>query len=185
MKKYQFTAISGSLRKGSFNTMTLHALQKLAPDGISITGESIADVPLYNWDLHDKNPPQSVLQLIKIIGQSDAFIIVTPEYNYSIPGVLKNVIDFISRSPDKPLNMKAVGILGASPGTLGSARAQNHLRQVLVAVNAQVMNQPQVMIAQADKKFNALGDLTDENTAKHLSKFLTSLAEFSDRFRAI
>jgi chromate reductase len=181
MKKYNFVAISGSLRKNSYNTMVLRAAQKLAPEYISIEQLSIADVPLYNADLYLDHFPPAVDKLAEAIKTSDAVIIVTPEYNYSIPGVLKNAIDFLSRSPKKPFEMKAVGIMGSSPGMLGSARAQYHLRQVMVYLNAYVMNRPEVFISQVNTKFNQTGELIDDKTAGQIHKFIESLAEFSER----
>jgi chromate reductase, NAD(P)H dehydrogenase (quinone) len=179
MKKFNFVAISGSLRESSYNTMALRAAQKLAPKNISIEQLSIAEVPFYDQDLYADTFPQAVDKLAEAIKASDAVIIVTPEYNYSIPGVLKNAIDFLSRSPRKPFDMKAVGIMGASPGMLGSARAQYHLRQVMVYLNAYVMNRPEIMIPQVNSKFNESGDLLDNRTAEQILKFLDSLAEFS------
>jgi chromate reductase len=181
MKKYCFVAISGSLRKNSYNTMVLKAAQKLAPEQISIEQLSIAEVPFYNQELYSDNFPPAVDKLAEAIKISDAAIIVTPEYNYSVPGVLKNAIDFLSRSPRKPFDMKTVGIMGASPGMLGSARAQYHLRQVMVYLNAFVMNRPEVMIPQVNTKFNDQGELLDDKTAGQIRKFLDSLAEFGAR----
>lgn len=175
----KFVAISGSLRKGSFNTMALKALQKLSPEHILIEHLSISEVPFYNFDLHEKEMPAVVETLNDKILAADAVIIVTPEYNYSIPGVLKNALDFISRSPRKPFNMKPVGIMGASTGILGSARAQYHLRQVMVFLNAYVMNKPEVMITYANTKFDESGNLTDMNTKDLMVSFINSLAEFS------
>jgi len=182
-EKYNFVAISGSLRAGSYNTMVLKALQKLAPSTISIEHLSIADVPLYNADIHEKQFPGVVDTLCDAIKAADAVIMVTPEYNYSVPGVLKNAIDIISRSPKKPFDMKAVGIMGASPGLLGTARAQYHLRQSMVFLNAYVMNKPEIMIAQVNTKFDEAGNLTDEKTKEFISKFIISLAEFSGRLK--
>ncbi len=177
---YHFVAISGSLRKGSLNTMALLAAQMLAPKNITIEHLSIADVPLFNYDLHAEHTPDAVEKLNDAVKSADALIIFTPEYNYSIPGVLKNVLDFMSKSPKQPLSMKAVGIISASPSLLGGIRAQYHLRQVLVAVNAVSMNIPEVVITQANTKFDEAGNLTDEKTKEFISTFLTSLSVFSD-----
>lgn len=180
---YHFVAISGSLRKGSFNTMTLKAMQKLAPANITIEHLSITDVPFYNADLYTEKFPTVVEQLVDAIIAADAIIFATPEYNYSVPGVLKNAIDFISRSPKKPFDMKAVGIMGASTGLLGTARAQYHLRQIMVFVNAYVMNRPEIMIAKANTKFDEAGNLTDEKTGEFIRQFVPSLAAFSGMIR--
>lgn len=176
---YHFVAISGSLRKKSYNTMVIKSAQKLAPTNIVIEHISIADVPMFNFDLHEKACPESVEKLYSAIKAADAIIIVTPEYNYSIPGVLKNAIDFLSKHPLQPFNKKAVGIISASPSLLGGVRAQYHLRQILVALNAKTMNVPEVVITQVDTKFDESGNLTDEKTIDFIKKFIDSLADFS------
>lgn len=176
---YHFVAISGSLRNESFNTMVLKTLQMLAPVNIIIEQCSIAEIPMYNFDFHEKNIPESVEKLCNSIKAADAVIIVTPEYNYSIPGVLKNVIDFLSKNPVKPFDKKAVGIVSASPSLLGGVRAQYHLRQILVAVNAMTMNVPEVVITEVNKKFDETGNLTDEKTKEFLMKFIEGLALYS------
>lgn len=184
MKTYHFVAISGSLRKASYNTMVLKTLQKIAPKHIRIKQLLIDDVPFYNADLHEKKFPAAVEKLNDAIKKADAVIFVTPEYNYSIPGALKNALDIISRSPKKPFNLKPVGIMGASPGLLGTARAQYHLRQTMVFLNAYAMNQPEIMISKVNEKFDASEKLTDQETATMLLKFLDALAEFSDTFNS-
>jgi len=177
---YHFAAISGSLRKESYNTKVLKALQKLAPANIVIEQISIVDVPMYNFDLHEKFYPESVKKISTAIKNADALIIVTPEYNYSIPGSLKNVIDFLSKNPEKPFDKKAVGIISASPSLLGGVRAQYHLRQILVAVNAMSMNVPEVVITQVNTKFDETGNLIDEQTTVFLKKFIDALADFAN-----
>ncbi|WP_160717967.1 NADPH-dependent FMN reductase [Chitinophaga solisilvae] len=183
-KKYHFIAISGSLRKGSYNTMTLKALQSLAPSHITIEQASIADIPFYNADLHTEQLPEQVVPLVKKIKESDGVIFVSPEYNYSIPGALKNAIDVLSRHPDKPFNEKAVAILGASQGQIGTARMQYHLRQVMVFLNAFVINKPEIMIGHAQHKFDENGNLTDEFISKQLPLLLESLCRLSDKMGA-
>jgi chromate reductase len=182
-KSYHFVAISGSIRKGSYNTLVLKTLQKLAPRHMTIEQLSIKEVPFYNGDLHEKKFPAHVERLNDAIKKADAVIFVTPEYNYSVPGVLKNTIDIISRSPKKPFDMKAVGIMGASPGVLGTSRAQYHLRQSMVFLNAYAMNQPEIMIGKVNEKFDANNKLSDGETEKKLLEFLEALAKFSDRFK--
>ncbi len=177
---YHFVAISGSLRKESYNTKVLKVAQKLAPKHITIEQLSIADIPMYNVDLFEKFRPEHVDKLSKAIKTADALIIVTPEYNYSIPGVLKNAIDFLSKHPDKPFNKKAVGIISASPSLLGGVRAQYHLRQILVAVNAMAMNIPEVVITVVDTKFDKDGNMTDEKTTDFIKKFINALADFAN-----
>jgi len=176
---FHFVVVSGSLRKKSFNTMVLKELQKLAPANIVIEQVWINDVPMYNFDLHEKFLPESVEEISTAIKTADAVIIVTPEYNYSIPGVLKNIIDFLSKHPLEPFDKKAVGIISASPSLLGGVRAQYHLRQILVAINAMVMNVPEVVITEVNKKFDENGNLTDEKTKEFLKKFVEALAVHS------
>lgn len=176
---YHFVAISGSLRKESYNTMVLKMVQKLAPANIVIDQIFMADVPMYNFDLHEKFYPEPVEKLCSAIKNTDALIIVTPEYNYSIPGALKNVIDFLSKHPATPFDKKAVGIISASPSLLGGVRAQYHLRQILVAVNAMTMNVPEVVITEVNKKFDETGNLNDEMTKDFLKKFIEALAIYS------
>ena len=178
-KNYHFIAISGSLRRGSYNTMVLKATQKLTPANIVIEQISIADLPMYNFDLHEKVFPESIEKICTSIKDADGLIIVTPEYNYSIPGVLKNVIDFLSKHPAKPFDKKAVGIISASPSLLGGVRAQYHLRQIMVAVNAMVMNVPEVVITQVNTKFDESGNLIDEKTKEFLKVFVEALAVHS------
>ncbi len=158
--------------------MVLKAAQKLSPPNIVIEHISIADVPMYNFDLHEKIFPEAVEKLSTAIKNADALIIVTPEYNYSIPGVLKNTIDFLSKHKEKSFDKKAVGIISASPSLLGGVRAQYHLRQILVAVNAMVMNIPEVVITQVNTKFDETENLTDEKTTEFLNKFIDALADF-------
>ncbi|GAA0542052.1 NADPH-dependent FMN reductase [Chitinophaga japonensis] len=182
--KFHFVAFSGSLRRGSYNTMALHAAQKLAPSHITITQEDISDIPLYNADLHTGHFPEHVAYLVKQIRQSDGVLIVSPEYNYSIPGVLKNAIDMLSRHPDKPFDNKAVAIMGASIGQVGTARMQYHLRQVMVFLNAYAVNRPEVMIAKAQDKFDEQGNLTDETAKKQIPQLLEALATLSEKLKA-
>jgi len=176
---YHFVAISGSLRAKSYNTMVVKAAQKLAPAEVIIEQLSIADIPIYNFDLHEKVFPELIEKICAAIKTADAVIIVTPEYNYSIPGVLKNVIDFLSKHPLKPFDKKVVGIISASPSLLGGIRAQYHLRQILVAVNAMTMNIPEVVITQVNTKFDEGGNLKDEKTSNFLKKFIVALADFT------
>jgi len=180
---YHFVAISGSLRKKSFNTMVVKAVQNIAPENILIEQLSIADIPMYNFDLHEKVFPESIEKICTAIKKADALLIVTPEYNYSIPGALKNVIDFLSKHPTKPFDKKPVGIISASPSLLGGVRAQYHLRQILVAVNAMSMNTPEVVITQVNTKFDEGGTLIDEKTKEFIKKFIDELAHFATNLK--
>jgi chromate reductase len=167
--------IAGSLRRNSFNRATLRAAQQLAPEGMQIDGFDIAPIPLYNEDVRQQGFPPVVEDLRARIKAADGLLIVSPEYNYSIPGVLKNAIDWASRPPEQPFDGKPIGIMGASAGVMGGGRAQYHLRQCFVFLNSLVMNRPEVMIPAAQSKFDATGSLTDQPTrdfiAAHLAAF--------------
>ncbi|HZS85638.1 MAG TPA: NADPH-dependent FMN reductase [Stellaceae bacterium] len=175
--------ISGSLRKGSYNTAALRAAQELAPPGMAIETIGISALPLYNEDVRAAGFPPAVQELRRRIAAADALLFVTPEYNYSMPGVLKNAIDWASRPPDQPFNDKPVAIMGASPGMIGTARAQYHLRQSCVFLNMHVLNKPEVMIANAASRFDAEGRLTDEATRGFIRDLLTALAAWTKRLR--
>ena len=148
---------------------------ELAPDGMLITPASI-DLPLYNEDLHEQGDPAAVIKLKEQIAKADALLIVTPEYNYSVPGVLKNAIDWVSRPPEQPFSGKPVAIMGASPGKIGTARAQYHLRQTFVCLNAAVLNKPEVMVGGVMGVFDENGQMTDQATREHVAKQLVALA---------
>ena len=170
--------ISGSLRKGSYNTAALRAATELAPQGMRIERFNIGEMPPYNEDVKAKGYPPGPDNFRHRIRVADAVLFVTPEYNYSIPGVLKNAIDWASRPPEQPFAKKPIGIMGASQGLIGSARAQYHLRQCFVFLNGFVMNTPEVMIPEAQKKFDAEGRLTDEKTREFITKFLVALKDW-------
>jgi chromate reductase len=179
---YHFIAFSGSLRKDSYNTMALKALQQHAPANITVEQVHIANIPWYNADQHTELL-ETVVPIVEKIKSSDGVIFVSPEYNYSVPGALKNMLDVVSRHPDKPFSEKAVAIMGASQGQVGTARMQYHLRQIMVFLNAYVINKPEIMIANAQDKFDANGQLTNEVIMKQLPQLLTSLAHLSRRLK--
>ena len=173
--------ISGSLRQGSFNTMALRAAQKLAPAGMEITIADISRIPLYNDDVRVAGEPAEVSALKAQIRAADAVLLVTPEYNFSIPGVLKNTLDWMSRPPEPPFDGKVVAIMGASPGPVGTARVQYDLRKVLVFLDAFCVNKPEVFISNCASKFDAQGNLTDEAGAKFIGDLLVSLQNLKKR----
>jgi chromate reductase len=175
--------ISGSLRKGSYNTAALRAAQGLAPEGMTIETAEIGDLPLYNDDVRAADYPPPAERFRAQLAAADAVLFVTPEYNYSISGVLKNAIDWGSRPPSQPFDGKPVAIMGASGGLLGTARAQYHLRQMLIFLNAYPVNKPEVMIGQAQTKFDEAGNLTDEPTREFIRKLLESLRDWTERLR--
>src|ERR1039458_2587981 len=156
--------IAGSLRRGSFNRMALAAAQRLVPADAKIETFDLHGIPPFNQD-EEATPPAVVTEFKKRIRAADAILIVTPEYNYSVPGGLKNARDWASRPyGDNAWNDKPVAIMGASPGLLGTARAQLVLRPLLTFLNMHIVNQPEVMIAKAHEKFDANGNLTDETS---------------------
>jgi chromate reductase len=179
--KVRVVGISGSLRKASFNTALLRAAMRLAPAGVELEAISIAEIPSYNEDVREGGYPPVVLALRAAIARADAVLLVTPEYNYSIPGVLKNALDWVSRPPDPAMADKPVAIMSASPGALGGARAQYHLRQICVYLDAHVLNGPEIFVAHADKKFDAQGKLIDEKTGDIVQRQLLALRDWTLR----
>lgn len=175
-------ALAGSLRKGSYNAAIARALPGLAPAGVTITAlPGLADIPLYDADVQAKGFPASVTALGDAIRGCHGIIIVSPEYNYSVPGVLKNAIDWLSRLPEQPFANKPVAIQSASMGPFGGARMQYHLRQVLVFVEAQVFNKPEVMVGMAQNKIDAAGAITDAGTNEFIAGQLKAYAAFVRR----
>ena len=173
--------IAGSLRRNSYNRAALRAAIELAPEGASIEIFELDGIPGFNED-EEQNPPAKVLELKKRIRELDAILFVTPEYNYSVPGVLKNAIDWASRPyGDSAWNGKPAAIMGASVGAIGTARAQYHLRQTMVFLNMFPVNQPEVMIANASQRFDAEGNLTDEATKEFIRQLLQSLVDWTRR----
>lgn len=170
--------ISGSLRKGSLNTQLLHAARELAPEGVDIEIAGINEIPLFNEDLQAQGFPPATQSFRERIALADALLFATPEYNYSMPGVLKNAIDWASRPPAQPFAGKKAGIMGASMGGFGTARAQYHLRQTGVSLDIHFMNRPEVMVGAAHEKFDPEGRLIHEPTREQLRKFLAALAKF-------
>lgn len=176
--------IAGSLRRQSYNRSALRAAQKLVPAGVTLNIFELDGIPAFNED-DEKNPPAKVVDLKRQIRVADALLIVTPEYNYSIPGVLKNAIDWASRPyGDSAWSGKPAAIMGASVGNIGTARAQYHLRQIFVFLNIFPINQPEVMIGNASERFDAEGNLTDEKTKEYIRKLLQSLVEWTNRISA-
>lgn len=183
-EQVQVFAFCGSLRKGSYNRMLLEAAEELAPEGVLFESFDIGRLPLYNEDVRAKGFPSAVEELREKIRAADALLFATPEYNYSVPGVLKNAIDWASRPPDQPFNSKPAAVMGASPSKLGSARAQYHLRQCFVYLNIFAVNQPEVIVAAANEKFDADGRLTDEPTRKIVAQLMESLVNWTVRLKA-
>ena len=174
--------IAGSIREGSYNRAALRAAQALAPEGATIETFDIKGLPGFSQD-DETNPPPQVVELKQRIREADAILFVTPEYNYSVPGVLKNAIDWASRPyGDSAWTKKPVAVMGASVGTSGTARAQYHLRQMFVFLNMYAVNQPEVMISQAHKHFDAEGNLADEAAKKLIRQLLEELVMLTKQF---
>jgi chromate reductase, NAD(P)H dehydrogenase (quinone) len=180
---FHILGISGSLRHASFNSAALRTAQDLAPDGVDITRANISAIPVYNDDVREKGMPPSVMALVEQITTADALLIATPEYNYSVPGVLKNAIDWVSKATNQPFRHKPIAILGASMGAIGTARAQYDLRKMFVFLDAYILNQPEIMIAAAHTKFDADGYLTDEVSRKLIGTQIVALKEWALRLR--
>ncbi|HTK37547.1 MAG TPA: NAD(P)H-dependent oxidoreductase [Pyrinomonadaceae bacterium] len=182
-EQIRILGICGSLRRESFNKAALEAATKLVPDGATIDVFDIDGFPGFNQD-DEQNPPEKVAEFKKRIRESDAILFVTPEYNYSVPGVLKNAIDWASRPyGDSAWDGKPAAIMGASIGTVGTARAQYHLRQMMVFLNMFTVNRPEVMIAGAPKGFDGEGNLTDETAKDLIRQLLQNLVEWARTIR--
>ncbi len=174
---------AGSLRKGSYNKALLRAAVELAPKGSEVQIFDIEGIPPFSEDL-ESEPAAKVKDFKAAIEAADALLIATPEYNYSMPGVLKNAIDWASRPyGDNSFTGKPVAIMGASIGTLGTARAQYHLRQCCVFVNMYPLNQPEVMVAMAQNKIDPAGRVIDEETRKRIAELVAALAAWMRQLR--
>ncbi len=171
----KLVAFCGSLRQASFNRMALKAFIERLPAGVSLSTIEIGDWPLYNADVQAKGFPDKVQAAQQAMLAADGLVLVSPEYNYGISGVLKNAIDWLSRMTPQPFAGKPIAMFGASGGVLGTARAQYQLRQTLVFLDGRPVNKPEVMIGQAPNRF-ADGKLTDEPTGKLLTDLGAALA---------
>jgi chromate reductase len=183
MRDLTFLGIAGSLRRDSYNRAALRAAQSLLPAGVVLDGFDLAKLPLYNQD-DEHAPPLAVRELKRAVRAADAIVFATPEYNYSIPGVLKNAIDWASRPHgDNAWARKPVAILGASIGAFGSIRAQLHLRQTFVFLDMYALNTPEVAIPNAAKAFGENGELVDQTARKLIAKLLQELADTTRRLQ--
>lgn len=173
----KIVGFSGSLRKNSYNEAALKAAQKLLPENVVLDIADLVEIPFLNEDLEAQGVPASVADFKKKLSEADAILISTPEYNFSIPPVLKNALDWASRGDVLPLYGKPLAIMSASPSMLGGARVQYHLRQVCVSVNLLPLNKPEVFIANAHTKFDENGNLVDEATKKSIGELLKALVQ--------
>lgn len=183
-KSVRILGICGSLRKDSFNHMALRAAGELLPEGATLETVGIGDLPHYDNDVFQAGLPASVERFRAAIRDADAILIASPEYNHSVPGVLKNAMDWASRPPEQPFNGKPGAIMGATTGMTGTARMQAHLRQICACLNMHLVNKPEVMIPAAASKFDAEGRLTDEKTRDAIAGLMQSLVALTNRLRA-
>jgi len=182
-KRVRILGFAGSLRKDSYNKMVLRIATKVVPDGAELEVFDLEGIPPFNQDL-EQNPPNKVKEIKAKIRAADAILIATPEYNYSIPGVLKNAIDWASRPyGDNAFDGKPVALMGATIGNMGTARAQYHLRQSFVFLNMFPFNQPEVMIPEAQEKFDEDGNLKDEHTREKIQELLQALVEWTKKLK--
>ncbi|HVP92941.1 MAG TPA: NAD(P)H-dependent oxidoreductase [Acidobacteriota bacterium] len=182
-KSITILGFAGSLRKGSYNKALLLAAMELMPEETKLEIFDLEGIPLFNQDLENQIP-ERVKEFKTKIKLADAILIASPEYNYSIPGVLKNAIDWASRPHgDNSFEGKPVALMSASTGMLGGARAQYHLRQSFITLNMHPLNKPEVIVTFAHQKFDKNGNLTDENTRKIIKKLLENLVEWTRRLK--
>ena len=182
-KQFKILAFAGSLRKSSYNKALVRAAVELAPENVLMEVFDLEGIQPFNED-YVNNPPVRVVEFKDRIRNADALLIASPEYNYSIPGVLKNAIDWASRPfQGNPLEGKPVAIMSASTGKLGGARAQYHLRQTFVFLNMHPINRPEVMLSQAASNFDANGMLTNEQTRALIKQLIEALVTWTSRLR--
>jgi chromate reductase len=182
MPMLRFLGLSGSLRQASLNRALLHAVGETLPEGATLTMfEGMGALPHFNSDIAAE--PEVVTAWKAQIAAADGLIFAVPEYNYSVPGVMKNAIDWATRPPPtSPLRGKPIGIIGAAAGISGSMRAQYHLRQIMVYTNSPVMSQPEVIIPLAKDRFDEQGRLVDESTRVLLRAFGAAFVDWARRF---
>ena len=182
-KQFKILAFAGSLRKSSYNKALIRAAVELAPQNVAIEVFDLEGIPPFNQDL-ESTPVQRVIEFKTKIKNADALLIATPEYNYSIPGVLKNAIDCASRPyKDNSLKGKPVAIMSASSGKLGGARAQYHLRQSFVFLNMFPVNQPEVILASAADNVDGEGRVTNEQTRTLIKQLIEGLVDWTNQLK--
>ena len=172
--------ICGSLRRASINRALLIAVAEQLPAGARLTLWDSLDLPIFNSDLED---PPAVVELKHAIAAADGVVFAAPEYNYSIPGGLKNALDWVSRPPPlSPLRGKPCGLVGAASGMAGTIRAQTHLRQMLLFSDSPCLGQPEVLIPRAHERFDPGGRLVDDSTRQLLTRFGEAIVGFVQRY---
>ena len=180
----KLVAFCGSLRAASFNRMALKAFTERLPQGTTLSTIEIGDWPLYNADVQAKGFPPAVTAAQQAILAADGVVFASPEYNYSVSGVLKNAIDWLSRPTPQPFAGKPMAVFGTSGGPLGTARSQYHLRQIMIFLDGRFVNKPEVMIGAAPSKFSPEGKFTDEAGGKLLADLGASLVLACRKARA-
>jgi chromate reductase, NAD(P)H dehydrogenase (quinone) len=175
--------LAGSLRRASYNRGLLRAAAEAAPANVRLEAADLAPIPLYNADVEADGDPAPVAALKDAVARSDALLVATPENNYSIPGVLKNAIDWVSRPPRSVLRHKPIALMGATPGGFGTVRAQLALRQVFVFTDSYVLPKPELWVSRARERFDEDGNLTDDALRDDLRALIDALVDFAGRLR--
>jgi chromate reductase, NAD(P)H dehydrogenase (quinone) len=173
-KTIHVLGIAGSLRKTSYNRGALRAALELLPEGVELETYDLADLPMYNDDTQGEDAPEAVKRFKAKVAEADALLLATPEYNWSVPALLKNAIDWASRQPNV-LEGKPIALMGASVGNFGTVRVQMHWRQIFAYTGSFVLVKPDVFIFRAQERFDAEGNLTDESTRQQISALLEAL----------
>src|SRR5262245_43588547 len=179
----KLVGISGSLRAQSYNSGALAVVGSVLPEGMAFDVASLADLPFYNADVEQHGFPATVKSFQSKVAAADALIFAVPEYNFSVPGVLKNALEWLSRPPDSPTNGKPCAVFGASVSPLGTARGQFHFRHICVSLNMIAINAPHVDITNAKTKFDAQGRLTDQASVDLIRQLVDSLRNLTIRLR--
>lgn len=175
MKNYKILGISGSLRAKSYNHMALKSAQQLMPEGMTLEVIDYSDIPLYNQDDQSPATLAAVERLRAKVADADALLIASPEYNYSVSGVLKNAIDWLSRTSPQPFKEKPVALMSATQGPVGGARNQYELRKILGGLEAFVMHKPEIFMGMCQNRFDDKGELTDATTRKFIGDQMVAL----------
>jgi chromate reductase len=178
-------ALSGSLRSGSYNTALIRAASELAPRGMTIESFDLRGLPMYDDDVRLAGYPAPVVALREAIASADGVLMASPEYNRSVPAILKNAIDWASRGPNQPFAQKPIALFSASQGSIGGAFANHHLRQILVYLDAQMVNGPEVLVSSAKSRFDENGVLIDESVRAFIAAHLVRFADLIRRWRHI
>jgi chromate reductase len=180
----KLVGVSGSLRKQSYNSGALRMIPSILPEGVEFEIADISKLPFYNADVEQIGLPEAVQAFRGQVSTADALIFAVPEYNFSIPGILKNALEWLSRPPNPPANAKPAAVFGASVSPLGTARGQFHFRHVAVSLNMMMVNVPHVDIVNAKAKFDSQGQLSDQASLDSLRQLLIELKALTLQFRS-